>query len=367
MRRTVLIVSLLFIGAMAVYNTTTTTGAEPTMSVPDRNLAYLAVALHELGEDRAARPILQELGTGRRQTLEAVLNPGTNPQPSSDPAWQRLLHRLEQDRAAVVQTASAYLWALLFVLLLLLYAPIYALVFYGRLLSKSHLTDWLYGLRVSGGLAESPPGPDLRTAQPLLALAALTIVAFPLLLGLTGWSIFQYKTTLLVIVGMFGLAWAGTTTRAYRSWRDEIRAWFQAAFLPIGTSLLAVLALTGIAWLLSMSVPAGRMPFNPDAPAWLIVLLGVVVAPIVEEAIFRGMLYDTLKVGYGATTALLVSAAAFAVPHVQGWHAWPILLTTGLVLGFLRERYGGLRLSVFGHAVNNGLVILLFLLLTRPL
>ena len=64
----------------------------------------------------------------------------------------------------------------------------------------------------------------------------------------------------------------------------------------------------------------GRMPENGIAatieqtPMWLIFIFMVILAPIVEELIFRKLLIDRLSV-YGDRMAIIFSAAAFGLMH----------------------------------------------------
>jgi len=97
----------------------------------------------------------------------------------------------------------------------------------------------------------------------------------------------------------------------------------------------------------------------------LIFVLASIVAPIVEETIFRGVLYRHLReltrgLGIIVSVALsgLISSFIFAVIHPQGLLAVPLL--TALAWGFVlaREWRGTLVPSMVAHGLNNGLVLL---------
>ena len=99
-------------------------------------------------------------------------------------------------------------------------------------------------------------------------------------------------------------------------------------------------------------------------------LVAVVAAPLVEEILFRGVLYAHLR---GATRtwqrffsiafAAVVSAAVFAIIHPQGPIFAPVL--AGLAVGFCigREWRGSIYASIVAHAVNNAIVMSLSVLL----
>jgi membrane protease YdiL (CAAX protease family) len=123
----------------------------------------------------------------------------------------------------------------------------------------------------------------------------------------------------------------------------------------------------------------GSYPMHPAVPIlaesdWWerlqILVLGCVVAPIVEETIFRGVLYRHLREGsrrLGVLSSVFFSALMvsflFAVIHPQGLFAVPALM--GLAFGFalIREWRGTLIPSMIAHGINNGLLFGLAILL----
>lgn len=93
--------------------------------------------------------------------------------------------------------------------------------------------------------------------------------------------------------------------------------------------------------------------------------LVVVVAPLVEETVFRGMLLSRLRRSMAPWRAIVVSAAAFAALHLldpNALYAVPGLFVVGIALGWLALRTGDLSLPIFVHAGVNltGAVVLLF-------
>lgn len=104
---------------------------------------------------------------------------------------------------------------------------------------------------------------------------------------------------------------------------------------------------------------------------WLEVLfVASVVAPIVEETMFRGVLYRhlrTLSSGWHSVLSVLFSAIAasflFAVIHPQGFLAVPVLMALALVFTLMREWRGTLLPSMIAHGINNGVATLLLFLM----
>jgi membrane protease YdiL (CAAX protease family) len=120
-------------------------------------------------------------------------------------------------------------------------------------------------------------------------------------------------------------------------------------------------------------LPAHPLVFM-DLRGWwnklLIYFLACFVAPLVEETMFRGVLYRHLR---GATSRLggflsiVVSGSIvsfiFAAIHPQGWIAIPALM--GLAYGFtiLREWRGTLIPGMVAHGLNNGIVFTVAMML----
>jgi membrane protease YdiL (CAAX protease family) len=109
--------------------------------------------------------------------------------------------------------------------------------------------------------------------------------------------------------------------------------------------------------------------FNKSTP-WLLVqmlLVASVVAPIVEETVFRGLLYRHLRdatyaaASFGSSVAsATISSFVFAIVHPQGVAAVPPLMVLAFMLCLLREWRGTLLPSMMLHAVNNAAVFTVF-------
>jgi membrane protease YdiL (CAAX protease family) len=102
---------------------------------------------------------------------------------------------------------------------------------------------------------------------------------------------------------------------------------------------------------------------NPDwSLLGQVVLIASVLAPLVEETMFRGALYRHLRDAtsrLGRPGSFLVSAVVvsfvFAVIHPQGVLAVPALMALAFGLTILREWRGSLLPSMMVHGIHNGL------------
>lgn len=80
------------------------------------------------------------------------------------------------------------------------------------------------------------------------------------------------------------------------------------------------------------------------------------LAPLAEEAVFRGLLYGWVAGRWGTTIAWFVSSILFAAAHVEPAHVL-LVLPLGLWFGWLRQRTDSLWPSLVAHIVNNGLAV----------
>lgn len=106
------------------------------------------------------------------------------------------------------------------------------------------------------------------------------------------------------------------------------------------------------------------------AAAGFVLLLAVVVAPIVEEFLFRGLLYRHLReatrrwrVALSVLASAVISSLIFAAMHPQGWLGIPPLMTLAVCFCLAREWRQSLLAPMTAHAVNNLVVTVVLLVL----
>lgn len=96
---------------------------------------------------------------------------------------------------------------------------------------------------------------------------------------------------------------------------------------------------------------------------WMFVLniiLAVILAPVIEETLFRGLVYGSLRIYGGKWVAAAISAAIFSGLHLQTYGFFSRFVL-GLALAYLYERYRSLYPSIALHAFNNLIATLLML------
>ena len=106
--------------------------------------------------------------------------------------------------------------------------------------------------------------------------------------------------------------------------------------------------------------------FNSRAAAYAIGAFAILVAPFMEEMIFRGILFAIFESQVGLRFAILITAILFGGLHVpEYWGAWNhmfLIFLVGLVFSLARGMSGSLAPSVFLHVgYNASMMIALFL------
>ncbi|MFM7182602.1 MAG: lysostaphin resistance A-like protein [Verrucomicrobiales bacterium] len=96
-------------------------------------------------------------------------------------------------------------------------------------------------------------------------------------------------------------------------------------------------------------------------------LTGVVLAPVMEEIIHRGVIFQGLRARMGRWPAILLSSAVFAILHFYSW--WGILdvFVAGVFFAWIYDRTRSLWPGIFLHAIGNGMITIDQWLLWGPL
>lgn len=86
----------------------------------------------------------------------------------------------------------------------------------------------------------------------------------------------------------------------------------------------------------------------------LMILAAVIIAPLVEELVFRGLILTRLHRGMPGWLAVLVTALVFGVCHGQlVWIAYAFVL--GTIFGFMALRARSIWPSLTAHLIFNGI------------
>jgi membrane protease YdiL (CAAX protease family) len=111
------------------------------------------------------------------------------------------------------------------------------------------------------------------------------------------------------------------------------------------------------------------LPNHPGLGLEILVLLWAgVQAPLVEETLFRGILFQGLRQFFarwipyqGAVLAgAIVSGVIFGLAHSSEPHTWPILIFLGIALAYIFQLARSIYASALVHAIINGAATLLY-------
>lgn len=194
----------------------------------------------------------------------------------------------------------------------------------------------------------------------VVLLFAVTIALAALLPALPGGVLGRVLAQQLIAVGgsalvvarLAGLRWDQVVGRFPR----EGGWWIGVALITLGWALLQAPLLDAWGALIGAQPPAwwadATAGQGPGSVA-LMVLTLVVVPPLAEELFFRGV-FQARASALGTGIGIVGPAIVFAVYHMDPY-GFPVQLASGVALGALRWYSGGIALSVFAHALNNGL------------
>lgn len=227
--------------------------------------------------------------------------------------------------------------------------------------------------------SEAPFGVFDGVALVVWSLAAQLLVGVPL--AVAGFEFGSDLPTLLVLVVVelvtLGGVIAWLAGRGRLSWRllgrDRPR-WTRHALIGLGVGAVGFFIVT-------VTVTVANELFGPfEAPRQglletttaggaatvLSIVVAVVLAPVVEETIFRGVLFQALRDRLGVGWGVALSSVAFALVHLEisqlVFQGALVLLGAWFALSLHRSR--SLVVPIVGHAVFNGITVTLALLAT---
>jgi uncharacterized protein len=142
----------------------------------------------------------------------------------------------------------------------------------------------------------------------------------------------------------------------------------RAIGLGLGGSLLMWLAVTVVGAIQNVffghqaTQTAVRLFENAQPGIWLdaMAIVAIVLAPFVEELIFRGLIFNALRQRLSFPIAAVGSGILFGLAHAQSVGIAP-LAAGGIVLAAVYARSGSLWSSMIAHGLFNGMTLALLL------
>jgi membrane protease YdiL (CAAX protease family) len=203
------------------------------------------------------------------------------------------------------------------------------------------------------------------------SLTGLLLTLIAALAGAPGWLVVLTAVTVLSLALPAICRWfvdlhdAGPVRRALGLRLLPVdAAWGLLALVCVAVSnavLLGVFEVTGIPFESNVETDGTG---DPNWPAVVVfAVAAVLVAPVVEELFFRGLLLRSLRSRLSAPAAIAVQAVVFGLFHLgpgasQGAIGLVIMLTfAGAIFGVAAQRSGRLGPSIMAHMFLNGLAM----------
>ena len=172
----------------------------------------------------------------------------------------------------------------------------------------------------------------------------------------------QVLALLPVHLATLALSWAVVTRfKAYPfretlGWRSGGMRWWHYVLILIGIVLIA----GGVTnYFPEADNEVLRIIRSSRAAVFVLAALATLTAPIVEEVVYRGILYSAFQRVFGVGIAVAVVTALFALIHFPQY--WPsfstlfLLTLLSLILTMVRVRTGNLLPCIILHTIFNGL------------
>jgi tetratricopeptide (TPR) repeat protein len=335
-------------------------------------ICYLGYSYYELGRYGDAARVLQEATTIRPEKFEAHEWYGFSlfrlGRFDDATASFEKVYEIKKDKTIRRALFCCYLLSSQYEKANQLYPAVFT--YGGSALFLAYVIGFMvlfhFSLKVS-----SQPFPSLRFSFGWLALFFEGQIAFIFCLGLL--SLINISENILLGITLAGIPVIFAAGKAFTR-----QPWGQPFSWPlrlgtvkvIGLSLLGlVLALSFGSWSVKWIAQFLHRPMpvqetiplikyalsaNPVAAFFSIVIVG----PMAEEILFRGLMYGALEKRLHVAGAILMSSLVFALAHLQVVHILPIFCL-GIALGWARWKSGSLGLPILLHVLNNGVALLL--------
>lgn len=169
----------------------------------------------------------------------------------------------------------------------------------------------------------------------------------------------EFAAYVLLMIFMAALVWRRHNSGLFQAvgWNapDRKRASYALA-IGAGMALFSALAEVLLQRWTPKSLPISEF-FRDRPSAWLLAAFGILVAPLIEELVFRGFLYPAIARLTGVASAVVITGSAFALLHgMQLGFAWPpllVLLIVGLALTTTRVMTKSVAFCVLMHMAYN--------------
>ena len=197
----------------------------------------------------------------------------------------------------------------------------------------------------------------------------------------SGKSLFLIVNQTLLSLGLLGFLVAQMRVR-FRSpfWRTIGWRPLETGAIPRRVVYLSLI-LGGFALSLAIQLASAAMQSKAKLPietffqdrrsAFLLMLMGVLLAPLVEETIFRGYIYPVMARTFGIGAGVVITGTLFGLLHApQLWGGWAqiaLLIMVGIIFTAARAISRTVVASYLLHVSYNSFLFIAFLVASHGL
>jgi membrane protease YdiL (CAAX protease family) len=216
--------------------------------------------------------------------------------------------------------------------------------------------------------AERPVRPSARFLRAAHGWLILALLPLPLLCDrILYWPLY-------LVVPLAAYALCSATVPGLRQTFPKVRAGRLGRDVLTDAALVSAAASAAFIFLrraILLDLSHLRVMLPNWSPAVLVLsgLLFVALNSLLEELIWRGLIFSALAHQFGPRGALVVQALGFGLSHVfflpRAALGIGLAFCYGLLLGWLKRRAGGIAAPVLAHAVMDATLLALILLSIR--
>ncbi len=134
----------------------------------------------------------------------------------------------------------------------------------------------------------------------------------------------------------------------------------KAAAIAVCAAAATLFSVEILSLIFSLVSPQTRSDSDIYMPAYFVsAAMGIIIAPVCEEIVFRICSYESTKDIIGIIPALLISSAAFSAAHLRGLYGFLDAFIAGIVLSVIYIKTGNAFYSAAAHSLSN-LVTIVF-------
>jgi len=184
---------------------------------------------------------------------------------------------------------------------------------------------------------------------------------------LTNLTVIATAVSAVIAVFFYWLLWGRKrTAEDKRYFHEKVlkgKNFLMISIATVGLYFLAILIsnIIGIVSPDTMEEYNEMMNMALGGNIFMVLLATIILAPISEECIMRGMIFQNLRKYFSVPAAIVIQAVIFGIFHmnwVQGLYVLPV----GLALGFVAAKSRSVLPCIFMHMLNNFMSVVLAIL-----